>query len=101
MARRSKSKDSTKQSLSNSSKKEHVHEQEEEDEEKLKAISSPVGSDEDKNATATVDAIGEELDEDEKFEPSPHGCNFFRWIDPPLNEHYRSTLWKLKKRGGF
>lgn len=35
------------------------------------------------------------------FQPSPHGCNFFQWIDPPLNEHYRSTLWKLKNEVDF
>ena len=67
MARRSKSKDSTEESLSNSSEEEQVNDQEEEDEEELEAVARPVGSDEDKNATATVDAIGEELDKDEKF----------------------------------
>lgn len=69
MARRSKSKESTEESLSNSSEEEQVNDQEEEeDEEELEAVARPVDSDEDENATAAVEATGEEQDEEEEYE---------------------------------
>ncbi|KAJ9537307.1 LOW QUALITY PROTEIN: hypothetical protein OSB04_030040 [Centaurea solstitialis] len=74
MARRSKSKESTEESLSNSSEEEQqvnnndqVEEEEEEDEEELEAVARPVDSDEDETATAAVEAgAGEEQDEEEE-----------------------------------
>ncbi|KVH91529.1 ATPase, nucleosome remodelling ISWI, HAND domain-containing protein [Cynara cardunculus var. scolymus] len=69
MARRSKSKESTEESLSNSSEEEQVNDQEEEeDEEELEAVARPVDSDEDETATAAVEATGEEQDEEEEYE---------------------------------
>ncbi|KAI3756110.1 hypothetical protein L1987_55924 [Smallanthus sonchifolius] len=69
MARRSKSKDSTEESLSNSSEEEQLNEQEEEeDEEELQAVARTVDSDEDDNGTAAADATGEEQEEDEEDE---------------------------------
>ncbi|KAC9988331.1 hypothetical protein E3N88_44963 [Mikania micrantha] len=68
MARRSKSKDSTEESVSNSSEEEQVNDQEEEDEEELEAVARTVDSDEDDNGTAAADAAGEEQDEDEEDE---------------------------------
>lgn len=69
MARRSKSKESTEESLSNSSEEEQVNDQEEEeDEEELEAVARPVDSDEDENATAVVEPTGEEQDEEEEYE---------------------------------
>ncbi|KAJ0768980.1 putative calcium/calmodulin-dependent protein kinase chromatin remodeling ISWI family [Helianthus annuus] len=68
MARRSKSKDSTEESLSNSSEEEQVDIQEEEDEEELEAVARTADSDEDDTGTPAVDAAGEEPEEDEDDE---------------------------------
>ncbi|KAI3692420.1 hypothetical protein L6452_32235 [Arctium lappa] len=76
MARRSKSKESTEESLSNSSEEEQVNEQEEEeDEEELEAVARPVDSDEDENATAAVEATGEEQDEEDEYEDANDEAN--------------------------
>ncbi|CAI9284788.1 ISWI chromatin-remodeling complex ATPase CHR11 isoform X2 [Lactuca sativa] len=75
MARRSKSKDSTEESLSNSSEEEQVNDQEEEDEEELEAVARPVDSDEDENATPAVDATGEEQDDEEEDEDDNDEAN--------------------------